>query len=68
MVVEFLGGYFSNSIAVMSDAAHLLSDLLSFFVGLFALKLANQGKFGIIRLKFKFYLRLPQNRGLGSLP
>ena len=44
MVVEVAGGYISNSIAIMTDAAHLLSDLLSFFVGIFALRLALKGK------------------------
>ncbi len=43
MVAEIVGGYLSNSIAIMADAAHLLSDLLSFFVGIFALKLAQRG-------------------------
>ena len=44
MIVEVVGGYLSNSIAVMTDAAHLLSDLLSFFVGIFALRLALRGR------------------------
>ena len=25
---QFIGGYFANSVAIMSDAAHLFSDLL----------------------------------------
>lgn len=43
MLMEIIGGYISNSIAIMSDAAHLLSDLLGFFVSVFALKLAQKG-------------------------
>lgn len=39
-VAEVVGGYFANSIAIMSDAAHLLSDLSSFLVSLAALYLA----------------------------
>jgi len=43
MIIEIVGGYVSNSIAIMSDAAHLLSDLLSFFVSIFALRLSARG-------------------------
>ncbi|CAK4141666.1 unnamed protein product [Aphanomyces euteiches] len=42
MVVELLGGYFAGSLAIMSDAAHLLSDVLSFFLSLFALYLSKR--------------------------
>jgi hypothetical protein len=45
MCLEFLGGYVSNSVAIMSDAAHLLSDLLSFFIGIISVKMAKRGKF-----------------------
>ncbi|ETW01390.1 hypothetical protein, variant [Aphanomyces invadans] len=41
MFVEFLGGYLAGSLAIMSDAAHLLSDVLSFFLSLFALYLSK---------------------------
>ena len=44
MWMEIVGGYISNSTAIMADAAHLLSDLLSFFVSIFALKLSERGK------------------------
>jgi cation diffusion facilitator family transporter len=44
MIAEIVGGYMANSIAIISDAGHLLSDLLSFFVGIGALKLASRGK------------------------
>ncbi|KAF0713437.1 Aste57867_4338 [Aphanomyces stellatus] len=41
MLVEFLGGYVAGSLAIMSDAAHLLSDVLSFLLSLFALYLSK---------------------------
>lgn len=39
---EAVGGYLANSIAIMSDSAHLLSDLTSFIVSLVAIYLAMQ--------------------------
>lgn len=39
MIAEVIGGYLSNSMAIMSDAAHLLSDLLSFMVGIASIRL-----------------------------
>lgn len=32
MVIEIIGGYLASSIAIMSDAAHLLSDFLGFMI------------------------------------
>lgn len=37
MIAELIGGYMSNSLAIMTDAAHLLSDLASFLISIFAL-------------------------------
>jgi len=37
MVVEVIGGWFANSMAIMTDAAHMLSDVGGFYVSLFAL-------------------------------
>ena len=37
---EWLGGYLANSLAVMSDAAHLLSDFGSFLLSMFAIWLS----------------------------
>ncbi|XP_065652042.1 proton-coupled zinc antiporter SLC30A2 isoform X2 [Hydra vulgaris] len=42
MIGEFIGGYFSNSLAIMTDAAHLLSDFGSFMISLFALWLGTK--------------------------
>lgn len=39
--VELFGGYIAGSLAVMSDAAHLLSDLAGFVISLLALKIAS---------------------------
>jgi len=44
MVVEIVGGVIANSLAIMSDAAHLLSDLAGFFISLFAIILARRAQ------------------------
>jgi zinc transporter 2 len=41
MAIEFIGGLMANSIAIMTDAAHLLSDLLSFIISIVALYYAK---------------------------
>jgi solute carrier family 30 (zinc transporter), member 2 len=40
-VAEVIGGYFAGSLAVMTDAAHLMSDFVGFLVSLFALWVAK---------------------------
>lgn len=40
MVVEFLGGYYFNSLALMADAGHMANDSLSLFLALMALFLS----------------------------
>ncbi|GBF90122.1 hypothetical protein Rsub_03255 [Raphidocelis subcapitata] len=42
MVVEIVGGWFAHSIAIMSDAAHMLSDVSAFLVSIFAAWAATQ--------------------------
>lgn len=42
MIAEFVGGYVSNSLAIMTDAAHLLSDFGGFMISLFALWLGTR--------------------------
>ncbi|XP_052842670.1 proton-coupled zinc antiporter SLC30A2 isoform X2 [Drosophila gunungcola] len=37
MIIEFLGGYVAGSLAIMTDAAHLASDCISFVIGLVAI-------------------------------
>ena len=40
--VELVGGYIAGSLAIMTDAAHLLSDVASFGVSIFALCLVKR--------------------------
>ena len=42
MTLEIIGGFIANSLAIMTDAAHLLSDLASFLISIFALWLATR--------------------------
>lgn len=39
---EIVGGYIAGSLAIMSDAAHLLSDCISFIVALMAICLSKK--------------------------
>jgi len=41
MVMEISGGIVSNSLALLSDAGHVFTDLLSLILGLFAIRLAK---------------------------
>ena len=40
MTIEFVGGYIAGSLAIMTDAAHLLSDLAGFLISMFSLFIA----------------------------
>ena len=42
MVIEAVGAYLSHSIAILTDVAHLSSDLLGFFVSLFGIIIAEK--------------------------
>ena len=42
MVVEFIGGYWFNSLALMADAGHMANDSLSLLLALLALFLSAQ--------------------------
>jgi zinc transporter 2 len=42
MIIEVIGGYLASSIAIMSDAAHLLSDLLGFFISIISIYISRQ--------------------------
>ena len=44
MIIEFLGGYWFNSLALMADAGHMANDSLSLFLALLALFLSAQNK------------------------
>ncbi len=41
-VVEFVGGWLTNSLALMSDGVHMLTDVASLSLGLFALWVADR--------------------------
>ncbi|KAI5753804.1 hypothetical protein M8J77_003480 [Diaphorina citri] len=42
MICEIVGGYFSGSLAIATDAAHLLTDFASFMISLIALWVASR--------------------------
>ena len=42
MIIEVIGGYLASSIAIMSDAAPLLSDLLGFFISIVSIYISRQ--------------------------
>jgi zinc transporter 2 len=37
MVAEVVGGYLSKSVAIMTDAAHMLSDCSGFIISIFSI-------------------------------
>jgi zinc transporter 2 len=39
---EVLGGYLSNSLAIMTDAAHMLSDVAGFMISYFAIYMGGR--------------------------
>ncbi|EFO22899.1 hypothetical protein LOAG_05585 [Loa loa] len=41
IVAEFSGGVLARSLAIMTDAGHMLSDLLSFIISIIAIRLAR---------------------------
>jgi len=42
MIGEAVGGYYAGSLAIMTDAAHLLSDLAGFLISVFALWITSR--------------------------
>ncbi|GAB0094046.1 zinc transporter 2 [Sergentomyia squamirostris] len=53
MIVEIVGGVVANSLAIATDAAHLLTDFASFMISLFAIWLS--GRKSTVRLSFGWY-------------
>jgi cobalt-zinc-cadmium efflux system protein len=45
-LVEFVGGILSNSLSLISDAAHVFGDILAIFLSLFAVTLATREHIG----------------------
>ena len=50
--VEIVVGYFAGSIAMISDSFHMLSDVMSLVVALYAIRLAN--KKGDINVRYSY--------------
>lgn len=42
MAGEVTGGYLSGSLAIMTDAAHMLSDVAGFVISMIAIRLGNR--------------------------
>ena len=42
MIVEVVGGFLANSLAIATDAAHLLTDLAGFLISLFSIHIATR--------------------------
>ncbi|MED4531619.1 cation diffusion facilitator family transporter [Metabacillus fastidiosus] len=42
MIIEAIGGFITNSLALLSDAGHMLSDSISLMIALIAFKLAEK--------------------------
>jgi zinc transporter 2 len=42
MGAEVAGGYLANSVAIMTDAAHMFSDFCGFFISIFSIWLAQK--------------------------
>ena len=42
VLINFLGGVWSNSLAIATDAAHLLTDFASFMISLFSIWVASR--------------------------
>lgn len=53
MVIEIIGGYLANSIAIMSDAAHLLSDFLGFIISILSIVISR--KVATTEMSFGFH-------------
>ncbi|MFJ8262194.1 cation diffusion facilitator family transporter [Rummeliibacillus sp. NPDC094406] len=42
MIVEVIGGYITNSLALLSDAGHMISDSMSLGIGVFAFSISER--------------------------
>lgn len=59
MIAEVIGGFLSNSLAIATDAAHLLTDLVSFMISLFSLWMAARP--ASRKMSFGWYVELYQD-------
>ncbi|VDK20042.1 unnamed protein product [Anisakis simplex] len=53
IIAEVVGGFLANSLAIMTDAGHMLSDLTSFVISIIAIKMARMKP--TKRLSFGFH-------------
>eukprot|EP00906_Rhabdomonas_costata_P026266 RCo037421 len=53
MCVEFVGGVLAHSLAVMTDATHLLSDIVSFLISIAAIMISRQAS--TAKMSFGFH-------------
>ena len=42
IVAQLVGGYFAGSVAILTDSAHLASDLIGFAISIIALNIAQK--------------------------
>lgn len=42
MIAEIIGGYLSGSLAIVTDAAHMLSDVAGFLISYFAIYMGSR--------------------------
>lgn len=57
-IAEVVGGYLSNSVALLSDAGHMLSDVAALLIALFALKMYARSQNNVEkRSRFTFGFR-----------
>jgi len=47
MITELIGGILANSLAIMTDAAHLFSDLSAFIISIFAISIGKKPPYKI---------------------
>jgi len=40
MIIEFVGGVISHSLAILTDASHMLSDVAAFMISYFSIYIA----------------------------
>jgi cobalt-zinc-cadmium efflux system protein len=53
MVIQFIGGLFARSLALIADAAHMLTDAASFLLSLFAFWIAKRPP--SVRMSYGYY-------------
>ena len=59
IIAEFFGGVMAHSLAIMTDAGHMLSDLLSFIISIAAIRISRSpGRFLFYFSTFFFCLSL----------